>query len=406
VKALGLGLGLLAAGLLVAGFVDPFANDNGRRQPASRRATMVFPFFGVPQQAAPTTTPTPTTSTEPGPLMPQEELLSVCCHHVTKLGVLPAETWGTASLEQQALFLKWGCNGVLQRHFGTLYDSDANCRSLGPPTYTFYMYRVTGATDWPLGNVNAANLGGVLWYLHNEVITAKPRKFGITHMRRFKVQMTGTRALEEMNMTFGVRFAWDTQVCTGAGPWASPAECDKQFERYGYFVGCNNLGSYPFPTPAKGFPCHYPEAVWYSLPTAGRCQGRPTGDDNCTWSYEEYGNITLDELVGMENYWAVPTEYSKDADRGFGFSWWDRKFDDLACRNRWQHARDVWARKFPDSETDDELPAPSCDFHCGFYPNPPGECAMPQPTGAQACSSPVWCDAVIRNYHAPQVGHY
>merc|ERR1711939_1116414 len=124
----------------------------------------------------------------------------------------------------------------------------------------------------------------------DEVIPNKPRNFGITRMRRFKVQVAGTQALAKLNMTFGVRFAWDTQECTGAGPWASSEECDAQFKKYGYFVGCNNLGSYPFPTAAKGYPVHYPEAVWYSLPGKGRCHGRPTGEDNCTFGMCGQGN--------------------------------------------------------------------------------------------------------------------
>jgi hypothetical protein len=403
-SALGLGLGLLLAGLLMAALIVQL----GGGQQNDPRRSVIVPILGSPPYAS-TTTSRPTTSTEPGPLRPQEELLAVCCHHVTAFGVRPNSTWGTASLEQQALFQKWGCDRVVKSRFGTLDNSDVNCRSLGPPTYTFYIYRVTGDTDWPIYNVNAGSLGGVLWYLHNEVIVGRPRKFGITRMRRFKVQVAGTRALERINMTFGVRFAYDTQVCTGAGPWASPAECDAQFEKYGYFVGCNNLGTYPFPTAAKGFPCHYPEAVWYSLPKGGRCHGRPTGEANCTYSYEESGDILLDELVGIKNRSQLPsdwTEYDINTDEGYGFSWWDHKFDDWACRNRWQHVRDMWARKFPGTERDDELPAPSCDFTCSFYPNPPLECTMPQPTGADACSTPEACGRVMESYHAPHVGHY
>jgi len=218
--------------------------------------------------------------------------------------------------------------------------------------------------------------------------------------------MGGTQALAKLNMTFGVRFAWDTQECTGAGPWASSEECDAQFKKYGYFVGCNNLGSYPFPTAAKGYPVHYPEAVWYSLPGKGRCHGRPTGEDNCTYSFEEAGNVTIDELVGIQDYWRINLEYDENADHGWGFSWWDHKYDDLACRQRWLHVRDVWARKYPDEESDEDLPAPSCDFNCDFYPNPPAECTMEQPKGSAACSNPGWCKHQQQTYHAPHVGHY
>merc|ERR1719356_811962 len=108
-------------------------------------------------------------------------------------------------------------------------------------------------------------------------------------------------------MTFGVRFAYDGQTCTGAGPWPTPVECDKWYDNYGQFIGCNNLGDYPFPTAAKGYPNHYPGAVWYSLPKKGHCKDnrRPTGEDDCTYSYEDAGSITIDKLVGVDNYWML-----------------------------------------------------------------------------------------------------
>jgi hypothetical protein len=283
------------------------------------------------------------------------------------------------------------------------------CRDLGPPVYTFYMYRVSGDTNWPIENVNAASLGGVLWYLHNEVIVERPRKFGITRMRRYKVQVAGTQALARLNMTFGVRFAYDTQKCTGAGPWASEEECDKQFEKYGHFVGCNSLGSYPFPTAAKGYPCHYPDAVWYSLSKGGLCEGTPTGEENCTYSFEESGDIAIDEFVGIENYASLGPgwkEYDVNQDHGFGFTWWDHKYDDWACRQRWESVREFWSRRYPDTPTDEDLPAPSCDFKCSFYDAPPLECTVPQPVGANVCNSPGSCWHVSQTYVAPAVGHY
>jgi hypothetical protein len=399
--ALGTGLGLLVAGIVLAAIVNQLGGgphiDPGR--------SIVVPIIASQAQMH-TTTSRPSTTRPNRPQTPSEELLAVCCHHVTAFNVQPNVTWGQATLEQQGIWMKWNCDDVLQRHLGSLEDTSSKCRALGAPTYTFYMYRVTGDTDWPIENVNAASLGGVLWYLHNEVIVAKPRKFGIKRMRRFKVQVAGTPALAKLNMTFGVRFAYDTQVCTGAGPWASPKECEAQFKKYGHFIGCNHLGSYPFPTAAKGFPNHYPEAVWYSLPGQGRCHGRPTGEDNCTYSFEEKGDILLDELVGIKDYDEIQSEYDITTDRGLGFSWWDHKFDDWACRQRWLHVRDVWSKRFPGEKSDFELPAPSCDFKCDFYPNPPYECTMPQPQGRDACSTPDACWHVQQTYHAPQVGHY
>merc|ERR1711933_654124 len=55
--------------------------------------------------------------------------------------------------------------------------------------------------------------------------------------------------------------------------------------RYGYFVGCNKLGQFPYPLS----PSHYPGAVWYSLPGLGRCIGPPTGTEHCTFSFTNEG---------------------------------------------------------------------------------------------------------------------
>ena len=46
-------------------------------------------------------------------------------------------------------------------------------------------------------------------------------------------------------------------------PAAPAAEMDLR-----YFVGCNNLGSFPFPD----YDTHYPEAKWYALP--GPCESK------------------------------------------------------------------------------------------------------------------------------------
>ncbi|CAE8610519.1 unnamed protein product, partial [Polarella glacialis] len=139
--------------------------------------------------------------------------------------------------------------------------------------------------------------------------------FGMSRVLRYKVHTRATQPLIDKGMNFGVRYAYDMGKCTGPGKYLD------HWESYGMVVGCNALGSYPFPnyTEYKLFP--YPGAVWYSLP--GNCgsmewnqadadcraeQVTPTGAGNCTYSYEAAGEISLGELDSQQgdnrdNFW-------------------------------------------------------------------------------------------------------
>merc|ERR1719436_2406540 len=120
-------------------------------------------------------------------------------------------------------------------------------------------------------------------------------------------------------MNFGVRYAYDSQKCTGPGDCGvryaydsqkctGPGDCAKMYAERGYFVGCNNFKSmYPFPTR----PTQFPNGIWYSLPGEGACSGEPTGADDCTYSYSwPPEEIELSELAapsgGPAAFWAEP----------------------------------------------------------------------------------------------------
>ena len=72
---------------------------------------------------------------------------------------------------------------------------------------------------------------------------------------------------------------------------------------------CFIAGHFPFPN----YKIYYPGAVWWSLPgpcpsknytqwtdwckerePGGYCDQTPTGQGNCTWTYEDAGEITID----------------------------------------------------------------------------------------------------------------
>lgn len=220
---------------------------------------------------------------------------------------------------------------------------------------TFHMYRAQGHSDYPPLNVNTGNLAGIMWYIQNEVVSGaygSGNKFGIERIRRFKVMTKATQTLIDLKMNFGLRVAFDYGNCTGP-------TCRYDWENYGYNVGCNNLGSFPFPK----YETNYTGGIWYSLPgpcpsmpfyqqngacerlqPGGKCDGTPTGSGDCTWSYVDSGEeIWLGELYGethqsMQQFW--------------------NNSDNVTANNlKVQAARKMFEEKFGA-----ELPNPPCDF--------------------------------------------
>lgn len=253
--------------------------------------------------------------------------------------------------------------------------------SSSAPLLTFYMYRAQGPNDYPVKNVNTGTLGGLMWYVHNEVVSCAygdceyVRRFGINRIVRYKVQTRAPQPLYDAGMNFGIRYAYDHGQCTG--PW----KCETQFEKYGYFVGCNNLSSgFPFPD----WPVYY-SGAWYSLPgpcsarkweeqsvlcqidqPGGYCQGAPTGTGTCTYSIVEAGQITIDELENIDSYRAFKEdggqEYNKTLDEGVNMTFWNNINDTAKNAERVHKADLLFKQKYPSMASDEEMPAPECDF--------------------------------------------
>merc|ERR1712113_1038723 len=111
----------------------------------------------------------------------------------------------------------------------------------------------------------------------------------------------------------------------------------------GYFVGCNNLGEFPYPrfdTKSNG-------GVWYSFPRDGLCYGVPTGEDDCTYSYRDAGQILIEDLRGTQG-----TDFWSD--------------DEGSSERRINAAMELFKRNYPTAPQ--SMPAPTCDFNFGnFY---------------------------------------
>lgn len=202
------------------------------------------------------------------------------------------------------------------------------------------MYRSQSEATYPPKNVNAANLVGVMWYLQHEVVIQDPPKFGITRILRYKVETKAPARLAAAGMNFGVRYAYDSAKCTG------PGACGPQFDKYGYFVGCNAFESlYPYPNEET----HFPGGIWYSFPGNGTaCTGAPTGADTCTYTYSwPPDEISISELVGGD--WQ---SFFADGD------------NEQANARKVEAAAELFQRKYPQTE---QLATPQCDFDIGKF---------------------------------------
>jgi hypothetical protein len=288
------------------------------------------------------------------------------------------------------------------------------------------MYRAQSEATYPLENINTADLAGVLWYLHNEVIVALPRKYKIDRIKRYKVTVKNTWEFWNVHKRqFSPFVAYDAARC-------STPVCKDIYNQYGFLVGCQtqdlSIAAYLSPDQTswnceKGSDdCHPP--VWYSLPgpcpamgmdngridpnkvgldvsaykskeclkkmPGGRCD-KATGAPDCTYSYEDAGEIFLDELAGIDdydNFWNYSyvkclkdksehrlsedapcvqnKEYDLKLDKGVGTKFWDGKLDKKKCAARMEAARQLFKKHFPKFPAD--LEEPACEFDM-FYEN-------------------------------------
>lgn len=259
------------------------------------------------------------------------------------------------------------CSRVANREHGDwdfwLKVSQGSANKTEAPEHTFYMYRAAAdgmMGKYPFGEINAANMDGVVWYLMNEIVTNYshgvrcPRRFNISKIHRFKVRTKASAELFAQKMDFGVRFAYDEGRCAGrcfsGNMCTGEGDCAAQYDRYGFVVGCNRfIDQYPFPA---GY-ISAPGGIWYSLPIGGRCFGNVTGDKHCTWSYEYAGEVTVEELErvasGKDN---CCDDHCTD--------FWHDPYNVATMSWRVRKALDLFSKKYPEMPAD--LSTPPCDF--------------------------------------------
>lgn len=212
--------------------------------------------------------------------------------------------------------------------------SDISTDKDEPPVHTFYVYRAKDNETYEDTNVNMANLPGVLWYLHNEVVGHCPRKFGVIRILRYKITMRATPELYRTGKEFANLCHFDAAQCTG------PESSLQEYQRYGYVVGCDRPSFQQ---------ASYSQATWYSFPgqcpqadfnhkgrcafgadAGGLCREGQDWSNTCTWKREAAGEITLDELTRNRDFETRCKtknfqEYNEHCDCGGGTNFWHGK---------------------------------------------------------------------------------
>merc|ERR1712150_162043 len=199
--------------------------------------------------------------------------------------------------------------------------------------------------------------------------------------------MKATQPLLSRGMNFSMLCSYDAGECTG--PFRSIYSPDGEFNQFGYSVGCGRIGDWPHGDWASGKT--YPDAIWYSLPgpcptksykdsteeckleqPGGHCKyGRlPNGAGDCTYSYEEAGEIDIDELVGIPPKWSSRAEFCRQCEKegdaqgpgGCGLDFWGSNISDSASNHKQvEAALRMFEKKYPDSPKDETMPA-QCDW--------------------------------------------
>jgi len=102
-------------------------------------------------------------------------------------------------------------------------------------TMTFYMYRAQSDVLHPFENLNAGDLAGIMWYLHNEIVQTTPRNFNVTRILRYKVTVKNpAEFFHEFGKQFGPYVPFDNAKCAVMG-------CNEIWSQHGFVVGCKNL---------------------------------------------------------------------------------------------------------------------------------------------------------------------
>jgi len=240
------------------------------------------------------------------------------------------------------------------------------------------MYRAQSDEDYSFSNVNAADVEGVLDYLHNEVVTSCPRKNKITRILRKKVTFAPNLSFKRNPSRMMSRWAqfqngFMTQFSNGytdrdAFDGSVNVGCKKEdyagLQGYGYSLP----GRCPFSLDFNSIYNQYQNGgdAYYnqygSNPVVNGCfqtqqSGlcdctQKVGTGSCSYHVEDAGEVYLNDLSGINtdyNSWCAAgnVEYNTREDRGFGTSFWNGKNDKANAARRVEAVKRAFAQKYP-----------------------------------------------------------
>jgi len=240
---------------------------------------------------------------------------------------------------------------------------------------TFHVYRLYRDDEYVRTDPDhlagrSESMQGVLWRLHNEVVTSScPRRGRYTRIVRLKATVFNTdEPFIAWRGQFGPYVKFQDSQCT-------EENCTKTYQQYGFVVGClpwqgsmgglsygNKTQSYSFPgaCPTQAFADK--DEICRKQEPGGRCDS-PMRDhsETCTWNLEEAGEVRIDELEGIQDYALFckhgGVEYDEGQDKGQGCSFWNAKMSMEANNKRLQRLKALFEAKHAERA----LPDPSCD---------------------------------------------
>jgi len=232
-------------------------------------------------------------------------------------------------------------------------DASRCAKPLANSRMNFFVYQVLADNESACVAPEAHSLQGVVWHLHNEVVTQScPRRMHRSRVARCRAAVFNTeQPFLEWKGQFGPYTNFNEGKCVSPG-------CEDVWRNFGFVVGCLPWAAY------MGGADYGNRSHVYSFPHQGRCAA-PNGTANCTWNLQAAGEVRLDDLENISDYRSFcksgGVEYDKGRDCGKGCSFWDNQSSSVANARRLQRLQQLFGEGSPEPSCDSQNAA--CHYH-------------------------------------------